>query len=171
MCCGLSSFCEVGYPTPLNARTRSRSTWFRVPAIVRGQKPMLLLDSDYLLMEQIGTVLDVVALVLIAAGEFVRHAVPRIKAVGQIGEVVGWIAWAALSIVATQRAAERSVDCSLYSQDCPTSLPSELWRTFGPYLVDGLIAAAAAAVGWVLAKAWTTSIRRRPGLPPSPPSR
>jgi hypothetical protein len=127
---------------------------------------MVLLDSDYEFLEQFGTGLNIVAIMLIAGGEFARRAVPRVKDVAVVAEVVGWISWAALSVVATQRAAERSVECSIFGRDCPTSAGSELWNAFSPYLIDALVGAAATLAGWVAAKAWLAA--RRPSRPAQP---
>lgn len=110
---------------------------------------MIQLDRDYLVAEQLGALLGYAGLVLIVAGEFTHHAVPRLKDIAMVAEGVGWISFMLTQIVLTQRAAERDVDCTLYGKACPTSLSSEAWIVFGPYVTD---AAAATLLGWGAAK-------------------
>ena len=60
------------------------------------------------LTEQLGVLLGYAGLVLIVAGEFTRHAVPRLKDIAMVAEGVGWISFVLTQIVLTQRAAERN---------------------------------------------------------------
>lgn len=113
---------------------------------------MIQLDRDYVVAEQLGVLLGYAGLVLIVAGEFTRHAAPRLKDIAMVAEGVGWISFVLTQIVLTQRAAERNVDCTLYGNDCPTSLSSEAWIVFGPYVIDVTTAAAATLLGWGAAK-------------------
>lgn len=126
---------------------------------------MIPLQSEYQVLESIGNVLNVVALLMIVGGEFARHAAPRFKDVARAAEAIGWISFAALSIVATQQAAERRVACSVFRQDCPNSLWSELWRFLGPYVVDAARGGAAAAFGWTAAKVWLAMRDTSPKAP------
>ncbi|HEV2889625.1 MAG TPA: hypothetical protein VGX28_04545 [Frankiaceae bacterium] len=97
----------------------------------------------------------VVGFVVTCAGAFLRYDGYEIHdVVGSLGEGVGAAELVVVGAIDQQRAARAGVDCQVFHH-CE-SMPHNLWDVFSPVVLGALrgalVAAAAVAVGWVLAR-------------------
>jgi hypothetical protein len=107
-------------------------------------------------------VLLVVSLLGVVAGSFLRHdAYPAHDLVGKAAEAVGWLGTLLSFALAQQHAADTEVACRVYHHCTTPTARAALAGWIGPAFTDAALAAAASAVGWLVA----TATRRRPEKP------
>lgn len=120
--------------------------------------------GGYALLGSVAEVVQVLAWIGIVVGAFLRGT--RAHGVLSAGaEGVGWVAWAAASLVSSQQAAHEQYSCAMYGEDCITSdtqFRSYLWRyLLRGMVVDLLLGAVTDLIGWGAGTFW----RRRRAAP------
>ena len=79
------------------------------------------LPADYQLFSSLAPVLSGMSLLCIAVSTYlIRDGIRSHDVVGKVGDVVGFVGYAATSAVDAHLRAKAAVDCSLYGRDCPT---------------------------------------------------